>query len=399
MATVTFCEPGTDATQDTSFWTSNTGAQNEGTIASDTTHAHTGLRSIKSTVTAADGNEEAYVASPDGVCADAGTRISLWVYLSAIPAATSFIFGIETAGDGSAIAGVGVNSTGTLSLGNGVGSPVNGSTVLSSGQWYRLTYSYVITTANSYTFKLFINGVLEATMTGANGGTNSGTLAHTGSSDLFIGLIVSIFATNGAILTVWYDDIYVDNGSTLDDPGNISVTAKRAFANGTTNGFSTNGSASGYGSGNAQYVNGNYPLGTDTTTYNSVVVVASAITEEYTIEGLSVGDVNLTGATIKGVQGWIYASSTLTESDKIVVDGTQTTISVTSTKSLFTQNSATPTTYPAGSGTDIGMVTNATAATAKLFGAGVLVAYIPAVVASTQVPYQPQYFMGPAQGY
>ena len=52
-----------------------------------------------------------------------------------------------------------------------------------------------------------------------------------------------------------------------------------------------------------------------------------------------------------------------------------------STPALFTQNSATPSVYPAGTGTDIGLITNTTAATAKLYGAGILIAFIPPTAA------------------
>ena len=287
---------------------------------------------------------------------------------------------IETAGDGSSIMAVGIQASGKLILGPSVSppTPTSGNTVLSANTWYRLTLSYVITNATNYTMKLFLNGTLEITVTQA-----AGTLLHTATSDLIIGMGNSgIFGGTTSVMDVWYDDLYVDNGTTLDDPGNISVTNKRAYSNGTTNGFTTTGTPSGYGSGHASYVNGNYPVGSDTTTYVSAVVVASAITEEFTIEGASVGDANLTGTTIKGVRGWVFASSTLTETDTIVVDGTQTSITVTSTPTLFVQNSPNPTTYPAGTGTDIGMVTNTTAATAKLFGAGILIAYIPAAPSS-----------------
>lgn len=400
MATITFLEPGSDATQDLSFFpAANLQGQSGGnSMVSASDQAHTGLRAFK-VVNTGGGNPA--TASADGVVSDNGTRISMWVRLSTVsPGTRTMICEVTTAGFQASLICVGIDSTGVLVVCGTGCTAVLGTTALPANTWFRLGLSYTITTGTGTTWsaKVFLNGSLEITTGNAQGTLLNGATA---SSDLGIGNDTSPgchFPSSGTI-TMWIDDIYVDNGSTLDDPGNISVTAKRPFANGTTNGFSTNGSASGYGSGNAQYVNGNYPLGTDTTTYNSVVVVASAITEEYNLEGVSVGDANLTGATIKGVQGWIYASSTLTESDKIVVDGTQTTISVTSTATLFVQNSPNPTTYPAGTGTDIGMVTNATAATAKLFGAGVLVAYIPAVVASTQVPYQPQYFMGPAQGY
>ena len=90
MAT-TYMDPGTDATQDFSFW-QDTGTS-AGTIISDSSKSHTGLRSIKASTTSGGSNFAAYAASPDGVCSDAGTRISLWVYLSTAAPSTNLASG------------------------------------------------------------------------------------------------------------------------------------------------------------------------------------------------------------------------------------------------------------------------------------------------------------------
>jgi hypothetical protein len=381
MATVTFLEPGSDHTQDLSSWpAANLTQAGASTLASASDQAHTGLRSIKA-VTTAGGN--ATTASPDGILANAGSRVSLWARFSTVsPGTRTIICEAATAGYGSTVFAIGIDSTGVLvASGLGVGiTAVLGTTALAASIWYRLSWAMVLTSPTSWTLKVYLNGALEITTTNAQGTLNGGGAIT--ASTLGVGSDSSSnanFPSTGTI-TMWIDDIYVDNGTDLADPGNISVTAKRAFANGTTNGFSTNGSSSGYGSGHSVYVNGNYPLSSDTTTYLSAV--ATATTEEFNIEGLTVGDVNLTGATLRGVQGWISATSTLTETDHIVVDGTLTAISVTNVAApgtIFTQNSATPTVYPAGTGSDIGLTTTALATT-KLFMAGILVAYIPAVV-------------------
>jgi Pectate lyase superfamily protein len=392
MASVTFLEPGGDATHDQSFWPlgynstspGNEGSDGNGSITNDATQSHTGTYSLKSTLTAM---SAAYVVTPDGVCADAGTALSFWTRFSTVtPSVNTCFLVIEQASDGTTVLALGITTAGTLRLGgtgNAGGFSVTGTTVLSATTWTRIAVSYVITSGTSFTVKVYLNGVLELTMSNTTGSLNTVT-----TSCAAFGINDAQAFPSDALMTVWFDDVYIDNRSDLSDPGNISITAKRPYANGTTNGFSTTGTASGYGSGHASYVNGNYPVGSDTTTYVSVVVVASAITEEYVIEGLTVGDVNVTGATIAGVRGWVFASSTLTETDKILVDGTQSSIAVTSTASLFSQNSATPTVYPAGTGTDIGFVTNSTAATAKLFGAGVLIAFIPGAIATLDT-YQP----------
>ena len=389
MPTPTFLEPGTDATQDLSFFSFIDFFGGAGTPVSDSSQAHTGLRSIK-VVIPSGGSAIAGVVSPDGSVQDAGTRLSCWIRLStATPSADVLLFAPQETADGAAVLAVGLTTGGVLVLQAPGAGTVTGTTVLSATTWTRLTLSYVITSASNWSAKLYINGILELST-----GNALGTLANVASQGIYFGVgeTGSAPLNQTAAITLWFDDIYVDNGTDLADPGTtagLSVTAKRPFANGTTNGFTGTGlPGTPYGTGNARYVNNNYPVGSDTTSYVSVLAAGSAITEEYNIEGASVnyGDVNLTGATIVGVQGWLFANSSLTETtDQIVVDGTQSAIaSITSTATLFTQNSATPTVYPAGTGTDVGIVTGI-AATTKVFGTGILVAFIPAASVTASI--------------
>jgi hypothetical protein len=379
MATVLFLEAGSDATSGLEFYS---GTQiSGGTVASDSTQQEDGINSIKCATTGGSGSY-AIIITGNAILADAGRAISLWVrFPSVAPSADlAFISSLVT-GDGSTEFAVGLSTTGKLAIQACGATEVIGTTVLAANTWYRVSVSYVLTSTVSWTIKVFLNGVLEVTSTNAQG-----TLTNMGGVDLCLG---PTFDTNifnpFTAFSMYFDSVYVDNRTDLTDPGNIHVTAKRPFANGTTNGFTTQigSGGSGYGSGHAPQVN-ERPL--NQADGWSAAVVASAITEEYNIEGVSVGDANLTGATIVGVEGWIFAKSTLTETDKILVDGTQTSILVTSTAALFTQLSPNPTTYPAGTGTDIGMVTNTTAATASLYECGVLVAYIPSLTPPC-VPY------------
>ncbi len=380
MATVTFLEPGTDATQDLSLFAGT--AILSGSIASDSSTSVTGSRSMKTITTANGGTQSSQCWSPDNTVADAGTRCSFRVRFSSVALSDQncVLFPATSGGPANGAFGVVLNTNGTLAL-FGVAQK-NGTTVLSANTWYRLALSYVITGTTTYTAKLFLNGVLEITMTGTDG-----AIYTTATSVMVFGSSAAFIPGAGASATVWYDDLYIDNGTTLDDPGDIHVTNKRAFTNGTTNGFTTQIGAggSGYGSGHAPQVN-EQPL--SQTNGWSVLVVASAITEEYNIEGLSVGDVNLTGTTITGVMGWIFCKSSLTETDQIIVDGTATNITVTSTAAAFMQVSPNPTTYPASTGTDIGMKTNMTAATASLYECGILIAYLAAatITVAQEVP-------------
>lgn len=365
---VTFLEAGTDSTFDFSLWNQN--AFGTGTLTSDTTHVQDGLRAIKGH-TASPGDGSAIFTS-DGIVADAGTRISAWYYFSTnTPSALTQIMSPETSGNGSLVFGLGMNTNGTLLLGARGTVQLSGSTVLPANTWVRISMAYVLTSVSSYTCKVFINGALEITLTQATG--NAGL---TGSTCCSFGQNTS--SQNGftstAAMDIWMDSIYIDNSSALTDPGNIHVTAKRPFANGTTTGFTTQigSGGSGYGSGHAPQVN-ERPL--SITNGWSMVGAGSAVTEEYTIENAATGDVNLTGATIVDYMGWVDVKALAAETGQIIVGGTNSNISVTTSPAIFIKVKGSST-YPAG-GTDIGVVTSTTVTTFSLYECGIIVAYIP----------------------
>lgn len=386
MATCTFLEPGTDATQDFTFFKNGKNVFGAGTsLTSATDQAHTGARSMK--VIVANTNDASGGVSGNGVVSDAGAAMMCWArFASVTPSVDTFFLIATTINVGNDIIGVGLDTTGHLVV-NGVGQYANrqhGATVLSANTWYRVTMSYVITSSSNWSVSVYLNGVLEVTMSSAQG-----NLSAVSTSCAMFGIDAFTLTNNvSSILTMWIDDMYVDNRTDQSDPGNISVTAKQPFANGTTNGFTGTGTPSGYGSGNARYVN---EQPTNSTNFVSVAASGSPITEEYNIEGLSVGDVDLTGKTIKIVMGWLIVNTTVPETGNIVVDGTQTNISITassppSASTLFQQVSATPTAFPAGAGTDIGVVTSTAAATVKLYECGILVAFSPTDFIPQEIP-------------
>lgn len=368
MANITFLESGTDATQDLSFYPTTSGA-----VTSDTSQSVTGPRSLKCNTGA--GPTTASAKAPTGVLADAGRRINCNFRFTALPGATVTIVGGQTAASANVFL-LQMTTAGKLQIVPTGATTVLGTTVLSVNTWYRLSVSYTYTNSTTFRFDFRVNGNLE-------GSATAGTMSASVTSILNL----QAGSNFGANVSVWFDNVYVDDGSDYADPGAgvtnpLQVTNKRSFANGTTNGFTTQigSGGSGYGTGHAPQVN-EQPL--STTNGWSMIGVGSAVTEEYNVENASTGDVNLTGATIKGVRGWVYAKSALAETGSIVVDGTSTNIALTSTNTLFTQNSATPTVFPAGTGTDIGVVTSTTVTTVSLYECGVLVCFNPAAAAST----------------
>jgi len=373
---VIFLEPGTDATQDFTFY-GGTNPTGSSTITSDNTQSQDGPRSIKSLATPA--GSQANIFTPNNVISDAGALMSGWFRFSTVAPATITLFmSASQATNGSLILGVGLNSNGTLHFSGRGTTQKDGSTVLSANTWYRISIGYIITSVSNWSATLYINGASEATTSNADGNL---LLASTSCVGLGVNLSSQGGFASPAAMTIWVDSIYIDNRTDKTDCGNVHVTAKRSFSNGTTNGYTTQigSGGSGYGTGHAPQVN-ERPL--STTNGWSMIGAGSAITEEYNIEGVSVGDVDITGATIVDYMGWLYSKSALSETGKIIVNNVSTNISLTSTNTMFTK-AAGSSTYPAGTGKDIGEITSTTVTTVSLYEAGVIVAYIPAVGGSS----------------
>jgi hypothetical protein len=359
MANVIFMEPGTDATQDTSFYSTIAG-----TVTSDATQYYTGTRSLKCHANFIGSVAHAGVPA---VLVDAGRRISCRIFTDQLPSSPSPFFSLTQTGFGGLVCGVYLKTDGTLSIEPIGATSAVGSTVLAINTWYRITLSYVITSSTVFQFSLFINGIHEVDAT-------AGTLTYTSATDFQLST-----GGNTANRNIWFDDIYIDNGSDYSDPGNIQVTNKRSFSNGTTTGFTSQigSGGSGYGSGHAPQVN-EQPL--NTANGWSMVGAGAAVTEEYNIEWLTVGDVAIpAGSTLVDVAGWVYASSLASETAQIIVDGTTSNIVLTSANTMFTKSSATPTAYPAGSGSDVGIITSTGLTTVSLYECGMLIAYTPPV--------------------
>lgn len=362
--TTTFIESGTAATQDTKFYSAMTG-----TVASATDQAHTGTRSLK--LSTGSPAASATASAPTGVLADAGRRWSFWWLSDTAPAAVTDVVIALTSG-GTFVFSIRFNTNRTLQIRPNGPSVVNASTAVSLNAWHRISVGYTITNTTTWRIDLYLDGVFQASAT-------SGTLTTTGTSIFRF----SLTSAAGANVNSWYSDVYVDDGSDYSDPGDIRVTAKRPNANGTTNNFVTQigSGGSGYGTGHSPQVN-ERPL---SITNGWSVVAVAATTEEYNIESRVTGDVDITRAVIADYAGWVYAKTLNAETGSVIVNGVSSNISLTTTTTLFTAFAGS-TTYPAGTGTDIGMVTTNLATTVSLYECGMLIAYLlPSRLAATGV--------------
>ncbi len=296
-----------------------------------------------------------------GVLADSGSRISFYLNITTAPGALAIISQI-TDSSGTSLYQLKLTTGNVLQLfANGAQVGSNGST-LSTGVWYRISIAYTVASTSVNEVRIFKDGVSDISVSNA-------TLATTGSTFWYIGRITN---TTGNWNT---SDHYIDDSSSLTDTGNIWVTAKRPVSNGTTNGFTTQigSGGSGYGTGHSPQVN-ERPL--STTNGWSMIGAGSAITEEYNVEGKSVGDIDISTATIVDWLGWVSIKSLVAETVSVILDGATVSQAITSTITLYTKVKGSST-YPSGTGTDVGVITDTSLTTVSLYECGVIVAYIP----------------------
>lgn len=379
-----FAEPGTSSTFDFTQFRNTTTAN--GSIVSSVTNPNGQVRSIKCTVNSGGTGRRAACSMPLAVISNTAQRTSCYFQFDQLPDGyadggggvnADFIL-VALNGGGALSWAVSLDNTGKLRImdKNAV-TGATGTTTLAINTLYRVSYCWTITNATTNVFKLFLSpagggaGVLEATATNI-------TVDNT-ATQFFWGPESWDATTHASNL--YFTDLYIDDAATNDDTGNIHVTAKRPFANGTTNGFSTQIGAggSGYGTGHAPQVN---ERALSTTNGWSMIGAGSAITEEYNIEGAAVGDVSLATATLVDYVGWAYVTALAGETGQIIVNGAASNISITTANVMFTKAAAS-TTYPAGTGADIGIITSTALTTVSLFEAGIIFVYIPGASGGT----------------
>lgn len=357
-ATTKFMEPGGDATYDNSLW--DTVNSTAFTVVTDFVHG-THIKSFKH---APSTNQVAI--SKNTALLDAGGRLSFYIYFSALPSANAEIGGLNS---GSSRANpFRITTAGKLQMWNGTLAQIgiDGTHIFNTGQWYRISIAYTKTDTTHDRFEVFVNGESDISITNATISANPMTTVWLGS-----------LSTDAALDFRW-SDIYTDDSTTLIDTGDVWVTAKRPNANGTTNGFTGSGAGSGYGTGNSIYVN---ERALSTGSLVSKIGAGSAVTEEYNIENKTTGDINIdtlftTGSTIIDTEAWAYMSSLASETVQFILNGVSTAQAITSTNTMYTKFAGS-TTYPAGTGADVGITTDTSLTTVSLFETGVIVAFIP----------------------
>lgn len=351
--TVSFMEAGTDETFNTAFYTTVAG-----TLTSDSGTVITGARSMKCAGFAATGS----VASAVGVLASAGRRCHTSYRNNSIATQHFPMAALDTT-NAHGTWFLAVTTAGALVLANNslatLGSTSSGKIAANTN--YDISVCHAITSTTVYDIKVYLNGVQVISV------HNGTALNFTDCANLWLGNYLGVTVGQD----VWIDNVYVDQGTDFSDPGLIRVTAKRPFSNGTTNGFTLTGAGSSYGTGNAVGVNERPQADGSFTS----VIAAGVTVEEYSVETISVGDVDVQYGSIVDIGGWIRAKALLSETASMILKGATSNVALTSTTAYF-QAYAGSSVYPVG-GTDIGLQTTSLATTVTLYECGILIAYIP----------------------
>lgn len=151
-------------------------------------------------------------AYQSGMMADAGRRVSLRFRVETLPTGGIGIVSPRTTGDAGGIT-VRLNNNGRMEIANGGTqlSPQGAVTLIATGTWYLLTFAYAIVTTTNWSAKLWINGALELSRTNADA-----TLTNTSATRFEIGWVTGNPGANRVLLI---DDVYVDDDTSVTDPG------------------------------------------------------------------------------------------------------------------------------------------------------------------------------------
>ncbi len=357
MATTIFQEAGSNATGGLEFYTSTTG-----TVATDTVVSRlSDPRSIKCTC---DGSGNPSYAEKDSIMADAGRRMSQHYYFDTLPdnaadATTGrAIWSLRTAAAAS-VFGVALRSTGVLTI-TGGGTFKAGTNPISAAVFTRISVSYVITNTTTFTIKVYVNGNIEITATGADF-----TLAATTGVHVRIGWPIAV-AAGMANKVCHFSDVYVDNGTDLEDvcqSGTQRGVTWKAPTAVNTGGYDTT-----IGTGAVNEV----PI---SLTNGMEELATSNVQQNYNLQGPTAGNRDISNATIVSRTAWMWAKATTGSSGtpKIMDNGTETAVVLTTSPALYTVITD-GTVYPTNAA-GIGQRSNGTSAGTFLYECGTIIAY------------------------
>lgn len=169
----------------------------------------------------------------------------------------------------------------------GEGTGYDGITQLLVNTWYRISLAFVQYAADDLDIKIYINGVEELAIVGAS----------TASYEPLLNIEYGCIGKAGADHISWFEQIYVDDGNDLSDPGNKLTTAKLPAAVNQNNWATTGGT----GAVNERPVN--------ETNHKEHSASIGTIRQTYMLQTADAGDVDISGKTVIGYMAWAWSKS------------------------------------------------------------------------------------------
>jgi hypothetical protein len=345
-----WAEPGSSPTETLGLFTSSSG-----TVTSDGSVTILGQRTILGD--SGGGAGVAAYVQRNGVLGANG-RLTFRLKFSALPSADCGILDTLSSANGFQFR-IFLRSTGVLRLVGNSTTLATGSTVLSVNTEYRLTLCWTIASTSVNESRIYIDDAASPECTASNA-----TLPAASSDRFRCGWTQTNVGGSNKLINV--AQFYMDDGSTLDNTGDVRVTAKLPAAAHTQDVAWT---TFGTGAINERPIN----------QANRRILTGAGDTglELYHVQARSVGDVDLTGATVVGFYGWVQAgrsSGGYVGTDRLVSSGVSTTVALTTSGTAYQETPQTTSTYP----TTIGMQrTVADTPDALFYEAGVVVVYTP----------------------
>ena len=255
--TIMFLESGTDATQGFEFFDAAQGST------SSSAQTHTGPRSIRWS--------QGYFRKDNIAGLTSGGRVSCWMRLDSITLSAQILIHWADI----SVTYIQSNASSQIEVHTGSVQATSTLTLPAANQWFHLAMAVL---DSNKSMKVWVDGVLFIDVTAISivqatrVGFGSNAVGHAG----------------------YVDDMYVDDVTDLSFPGDIRVTAKLPASDNTVNFDTTVGT----GAVNER------PL---SVTNGQQHAAATDVQENYTLQAASVGDEDLTGTTIVGYTGWVYA--------------------------------------------------------------------------------------------
>lgn len=351
---IIFLDPGGDAVEEIGYFNIVT-VTNGGLASYDTSQKFIGTGSYRFEVTA--GISDAYAETTSILGNQGHCRVSCYFRYSVVPDSSTIILqGLDV--DHLDLFRIVITAQGdgvVVQLVDEASVVYSGVIELAPNTWNRISFAYIEHDLDDNDIKVYVNGIEEISVTALPSGDTSPQILY-----LRYGWILN----PGVDAVCWFDQLYVDAGDDLGDPGNVLLTAKLPLSVNEDNWNTTGGT----GAVNERPIDlANFKQHT----------ASSALRQTYTLERASIGDSDISDEVLCGYMGWAWAkkgSGDDGDLPALIVNNTVLPIILTTTAKLFNL-AVTSSSYPTHAA-GIGMRSNEEAADTYLYECGVIVAWL-----------------------